>query len=1717
VRLWCGASLIVILSACSKNSAFVGTSPNKSGSNAIGEKARLNAKSPFEKRKSFLSLESALANKERGGLNLGSDDQKGVILKSGSAVVAIVRGKCVVEQLKKKGGAEFSNRYLAEEEPRSRLQPDLEQTALLLTLRQDTPLPVFEDLAAKDACVVGVSQRVEARVSGATLNDPLLTQQTALERMNYAYAWEELVPNLAGTTVDVALVDSGFDIENNTDGVPFGARMEGTNVHSSGSRPQDELGHGTMLGHIIAARSNNGVGIAGIGSNVVNLVPIKVVNPKGLISNVDVMNGIERAVNAGARVINLSLGGEFSGCDPIVGHVISRAIEKRVFVVMSAGNGKLVQSTGKALGYRLVGARADGTTSYAETVSPACWGPYFRGAVTVGALKEKSDQVADFSNYGDAVELAAPGENIVTLGLRGARVQTSGTSAAAAQVSAAAALIIAKHESRGWWYDPWLVEDILINSAKKVPSLASDDRSIFQGNTLNLASLAQRLIALEKKSKEERRQEASTDRRDGDGWKPGVGADQDVSPLEKVVISPAQVLVVPGNSVKLTAQAIYRDGKTVDVTEKAVWSFLDSPGVTARGNAVDVAASADLKNIPFVVQYGGVISSGNVSVVSKPPEDNTYISMELDIADPKNPVVWGSNGITFKVTGIRKEGAKEIHDDLTSKTKFISDVPGELKPTASMGLFSTIAAFGGKTYTITAEVLGRTLNKQISVPLAPLTEFKIDNPVGDSFTTGQKVPYFAKYTSSGPTGGEFINVTWLLNGTEVAADTYTYVVDTSKLTAGSHSLQVTGVYRGAGTSQSLNQTVRFSVGRKYDRIQVFTDTPVLNVSARGQFVVRAYFPNNSYEVVSAQAQWTSSDPKLMPVDSAGRVFPVPESVGKQFDVKARFLDMESSASIKIVSGSAVTGSGNLESISITPGSITAGWNQLWNVGKFTATALYDDGTTRDVTEFASWSSNQPGYNFSAPAGRLSLAFDAYCPRSAQNVEVYAIYEGKKATANVLSQTQFLAAGGYVGSLESSPGTFVRYGTFAAGTTAKRPLKHDYDLQWYSGSQIIPSKYLTYKLIRMSDGVDVSNVIAASSLNSVKVNASRLDAGLYKLRVQSSFCTQDGNPHESEAMMELTARTAVSIAINARDLQWKSGYVLTDVSTQVKYDDGTEEKGVRSDVDVSVVSVNGQANPGSTWITNTGLAAGGDLWDLSPGLDNTIVLKAVHKASGVQATKSLRKIGVQNLPFRVTEDYPTVPRLIPKQDDAYCTTDRRAARPYAGGTGTSSDPIIICSADQFLSFNGATANNKTWYVELRANVDFSRHTNLGRNVIGKVVPWRSLRLQGNGYEVQNMHLLDADADNVGFFAELRNSALEDITFRNASLRGRYNVGVVSGVVHTSFLSNIHIVDSLSWAKASVGGMFGVVNASTLVDSGAQNIAVKVESNSGGGLAGGFYHGRGWSRWFADEADPRQSSGAFASRLYATGRVEGNGTSMHYSGGLFGIAGSGSDSTYDALLTLNAARGTLETFLASETNTTVIVNSFADVDVTSAVNAASLGGLAGESTAILINTMALGDVVSGGTATGGLVGQLGGWGHCQQPRSAILNSWAKGSVIGNISSGGLAGEVTCGIIEDSGAMGTTRGVTNTGGLIGTSRLQSIVRRSTAQGPVSSSGANRGGVIGLKTSQYSSSNTDTPGFIDDIYSGVTFSPSKTGQNAGVGRLRDAMSQTPVGMAAQ
>ncbi|KAI0844108.1 oryzin precursor [Daldinia vernicosa] len=275
----------------------------------------------------------------------------------------------------------------------------------------------------------------------------------APDASNYTY------DQSAGEGTYAYIIDTGIF----ADHPEFGGRVSfGANLVNGSTNNTDENGHGTHVAGIVGSStckcdgpitSTHGV------AKKVNLIAVKVLGPTGSGGTSQVIAGLQWAVNDAIAkgtikkaVANISLGGPNLNPEAPLNAAASAATKEGLFIAVAAGNSD---------------ADAGGFSPANEP-----------SVCTVGAI-QRNDTRASFSNYGDAVDIFAPGEGIISTYNNGSTAILSGTSQASPFITGLGAYLLALEGPR----DPLALcsriqelstKDVVVNSRSKNNNVANN-------------------------------------------------------------------------------------------------------------------------------------------------------------------------------------------------------------------------------------------------------------------------------------------------------------------------------------------------------------------------------------------------------------------------------------------------------------------------------------------------------------------------------------------------------------------------------------------------------------------------------------------------------------------------------------------------------------------------------------------------------------------------------------------------------------------------------------------------------------------------------------------------------------------------------------------------------------------------------------------------------------------------------------------------------------------------------------------------------------------------------------------------------------------------------------------------------------------------------------------------------------------------------------------
>jgi subtilisin family serine protease len=281
------------------------------------------------------------------------------------------------------------------------------------------------------------------------------------------YRHRDLGDNMWVNSGEVA----GNDVDDDNNG--YVDDIYGYDFVNSDSDPCDDHGHGTHCAGTIAAEGDNGLDVAGVCWNV-RIMALKFLDSYGYGSTYDAVTAFYYAVENGAEVLSNSWGG--SSYSYTTKEAIDYANSQGVIMVAAAGN---------------------------DNSDYPMYPAYYEHMISVAATNS-NDEKASFSNYGDWVDIAAPGVDILSLRAEGTYLGTnyddyttvaSGTSMACPHIAGACALLLSAN--------PFItrddVYDILIEMVGPIsPGICASDGRLNLHSAIAAAVPSQGYISLDR-------------------------------------------------------------------------------------------------------------------------------------------------------------------------------------------------------------------------------------------------------------------------------------------------------------------------------------------------------------------------------------------------------------------------------------------------------------------------------------------------------------------------------------------------------------------------------------------------------------------------------------------------------------------------------------------------------------------------------------------------------------------------------------------------------------------------------------------------------------------------------------------------------------------------------------------------------------------------------------------------------------------------------------------------------------------------------------------------------------------------------------------------------------------------------------------------------------------------------------------------------------------
>jgi subtilisin family serine protease len=274
---------------------------------------------------------------------------------------------------------------------------------------------------------------LDAKVAPAVNpNDPLFGSEWHLNKIAAPSAWSS---NTGSSNVTIAILDTGCDPTHPDLAAKY---VPGWNTYDNNSDTHDVYGHGTAVAGSAAAVSNNSTGVASVAWGC-RIMPMRISDTSGYGYGSTIAAALTWAADHGARVANISYRMDFSST---VTSAAQYFMSRGGVVTMAAGNASVAETAGD--------------------------NPY----ILVVSATDSADNLTTFTNYGNNLDLSAPGINIYTTNNGGGYGAWWGTSFSAPITAGVAGLVMSANPA----LTAEQVQDVMKQSADDLGAAGWDNR-----------------------------------------------------------------------------------------------------------------------------------------------------------------------------------------------------------------------------------------------------------------------------------------------------------------------------------------------------------------------------------------------------------------------------------------------------------------------------------------------------------------------------------------------------------------------------------------------------------------------------------------------------------------------------------------------------------------------------------------------------------------------------------------------------------------------------------------------------------------------------------------------------------------------------------------------------------------------------------------------------------------------------------------------------------------------------------------------------------------------------------------------------------------------------------------------------------------------------------------------------------------------------------------
>ncbi|NLS13296.1 hypothetical protein HGP28_10375 [Vibrio sp. SM6] len=401
------------------------------------------------------------------------------------------------------------------------------------------------------------------------------------------------------------------------------------------------------------------------------------------------------------------------------------------------------------------------------------------------------------------------------------------------------------------------------------------------------------------------------------------------APLVAIFVEPSTFSLAQGLTQTLTAQAIYSDQTTRDVTDEVSWSHSTS----AVSITDDGVVSVDTANSSAVITATlDGITSNNVEA------STTNAQLEQIQVTPATLSIVRGNTAQLTATGIYSDGTKQT---VTDQVFWISNNTNEVVAAQNGVIFGANTTATTSSDVTVQAVLGAVKSNTVAVTVAPAEISSIQiTPAQDTLVKGLNVQFTATATLTDGSQHDVTSlVAWKSSNTNV-------------VTVTSSGLALAADEGNSTITATLNNIVSNSAQLVVTKptltqIQISPSTLTIPKGYTGQFTAIGVYSDSSTVDLSNVVVWNSNDTAVATVNSAGLASSI--TTGDAV-ITAAYDGIQSANALLVVSAA------QLETIQVTPPSDTlpVGTSQ-----QFEAMGHFSDKTVYNLTSLVTWQSSDP--------------------------------------------------------------------------------------------------------------------------------------------------------------------------------------------------------------------------------------------------------------------------------------------------------------------------------------------------------------------------------------------------------------------------------------------------------------------------------------------------------------------------------------------------------------------------------------------------------------------------------------------------------------------------------------------------------------------------------------------------------------------------------------